>query len=54
MTDNPSRTEAEVEALRDLHAEDLFRGHLSNGCRTCGQTGDVGYPCPTIAALEES
>jgi hypothetical protein len=42
---------ARLEAVRELHAEDLFRGHLSNGCRTCGQTGDVGYPCPTIAAI---
>lgn len=42
---------AKLEAVRELHSEDIFRGHLSNGCRTCGNVGDVGYPCPTIIAL---
>jgi len=42
---------AALEAVRELHAEDLFRGHLSNGCKTCGN-GEDGYPCPTIRALE--
>jgi hypothetical protein len=37
--------------VRELHSEDIFRGHLSNGCRTCGN-GDNGYPCPTIIALD--
>ena len=46
-------SKAQIDAIRELHAEDLFRGHLSNGCKTCGPTGDVGYPCPTIAALDE-
>lgn len=41
-----------LKAIRELHAEDLFRGHLSNGCRTCGHVGDIGYPCPTILALD--
>lgn len=41
-----------LKTVRELHSEDLFRGHLSNGCRTCGNVGDVGYPCPTIIALD--
>jgi hypothetical protein len=43
--------QAQLDKVRELHAEDLFRGHLSNGCRTCGPIGDIGYPCPTIAAI---
>lgn len=41
-----------LQAIRELHAEDIFRGHLSNGCKTCGNVGDIGYPCPTILALD--
>ena len=43
-----------LDAVRELHSEDLFRGHLSNGCKTCGNVGDIGYPCPTILALNSS
>lgn len=42
--------QAALDAVRELHTEDVFRGHLSNGCRTCG--GGVGWPCPTIKALD--
>lgn len=38
---------AALRAVLALHQEDIFRGHLSNGCATCG--GD--YPCPTIRAV---
>lgn len=43
---------AKLDTIRELHTEDLFRGHLSNGCRTCGPIGDLGYPCPTIIAID--
>lgn len=46
-----AEVEEKLKAIRELHAEDIFRGHLSNGCRTCGN-GDNGYPCPTIFALD--
>lgn len=36
-----------LEGVAALHYEDLFRGHLSNGCKTCGQD----WPCPTITAV---
>jgi hypothetical protein len=36
-----------LDKVLALHYEDLFRGHLSNGCKTCG--GD--YPCPTVRAV---
>lgn len=49
-----SEVDEKLKAIRELHAEDLFRGHLSNGCRTCGPVGDVGYPCPTILALDSA
>lgn len=39
-----------IAKVAELHAEDLFRGHLSNGCKTCGN-GEHGYPCPTMAAV---
>jgi hypothetical protein len=39
---------ARLDAVLALHTEDLFRGHLSNGCKTCG--GGAGWPCPTVAA----
>jgi hypothetical protein len=42
--------QAALDAVRELHTEDVFRGHLSNGCRICG--GGVGWPCPTIEALD--
>jgi hypothetical protein len=41
-----------LTAIRELHKEDLFRGHLSNGCKTCGHGDGLGYPCPTIIALD--
>lgn len=40
-----------LERVAELHTEDIFRGHLSNGCKTCGNVGDAGYPCPTAAAV---
>jgi hypothetical protein len=40
---------AALDRVRALHTEDVFRGHLSNGCKTCG--GGADWPCPTIAAL---
>ncbi|MDQ0241210.1 hypothetical protein [Arthrobacter bambusae] len=36
-----------LEAVAGLHYEDVFRGHLSNGCKTCGHD----WPCPTITAV---
>jgi hypothetical protein len=48
------KVNAKLDAVRELHAEDLFRGHLSNGCKTCGNVGDIGYPCPTIIALDSA
>jgi hypothetical protein len=45
-------TEA-VDAVLALHTEDLFRGHLCNGCQVCGN-GENGYPCPTVAAIENA
>lgn len=47
-----AEVDEKLKAIRELHAEDLFRGHLSNGCKTCGNVGDIGYPCPTIIALD--
>lgn len=47
-----AEVDEKLQAIRELHAEDLFRGHLSNGCKTCGNVGDIGYPCPTILALD--
>lgn len=46
-----AEVDEKLKAVRELHSEDIFRGHLSNGCRTCGN-GDNGYPCPTIIALD--
>lgn len=47
-----AEVDEKLKAIRELHAEDLFRGHLSNGCKTCGHVGDIGYPCPTTLALD--
>lgn len=47
-----AEVDEKLQTIRELHAEDLFRGHLSNGCKTCGNVGDIGYPCPTILALD--
>lgn len=47
-----AEVDEKLNAIRELHSEDLFRGHLSNGCKTCGHVGDIGYPCPTILALD--
>jgi hypothetical protein len=49
-----AEVDEKLKTVRELHAEDLFRGHLSNGCKTCGNVGDIGYPCPTIIALDAS
>lgn len=43
-------SETAVDVLQHLHREDLFRGHLSNGCKTCG-FGAHGYPCATKSEL---
>ena len=45
-----AEVDEKLRTVRELHSEDIFRGHLSNGCKTCG--GGVGYPCPTITALD--
>lgn len=45
-TDLPAATTA-LRAVLDLHQEDLFRGHLSNGCKVC----DADYPCQTVKAV---
>lgn len=45
-TDIP-RLLAALDGVLALHYEDLFRGHLSNGCKTCGHD----WPCPTVAAV---
>lgn len=42
-----------LEAVLAIHREDLFRGHLSNGCRICGHGAD-GYPCPTVKAITDA
>lgn len=47
-----AEVDEKLQAIRELHAEDLFRGHLSNGCKTCGHGDGLGYPCPTISALD--
>jgi len=47
-----TRLLAAVEVVTALHTEDMFRGHMSNGCKVCG--GGVGWPCPTVAALSEA
>ena len=39
---------ATIERVRAVHVEDLFRGHLSNGCKTCSG-GE--WPCETATAL---
>lgn len=41
---------AAIEAVAELHHEDLFRGHLSNGCKVCGHD----WPCATYAALTQA
>ena len=43
--------DSQLAAVRDLHSEDLFRGHLSNGCASC--SGGT-YPCPTIVTLDKT
>ena len=53
-TDVPNLVAA-VEAVLALHEEDLYRGHLSNGCRTCGNgPNGEGYPCATVRAVEQA
>jgi hypothetical protein len=45
----------QTEAIREviaMHAEDFFRGHLSNGCVICGPDRDSTYPCRTVRTLE--
>ena len=50
-TDVPALVSA-LEAVLEIHQEDLFRGHLSNGCRICGHgPNDEGYPCATVTAI---
>jgi hypothetical protein len=39
-----------LEAVEALHEEDLFRGHLSNGCKTCA--GE--WPCLTVQAIDRA
>lgn len=39
---------ARIQAARELHRHEVFRGHLDNGCVICGHD----YPCPTIEALD--
>ena len=50
--DDHARLIAAVEAVLVEHSEDVFRGHLSNGCRICG--GSMGWPCPTVGAITEA
>jgi hypothetical protein len=50
--DDHARLIAAVEAVLVEHSEDMFRGHLSNGCRICG--GGRGWPCPTVGAIREA
>lgn len=47
-----ARLIAAVEAVLVEHSEDMFRGHLSNGCRICG--GGMGWPCPTVGAIQDA
>ena len=42
------QAEARIQAVRELHHHDVFRGHLDNGCAICGHD----WPCPTIRALD--
>lgn len=39
-----------LQAVLNLHQEDLFRGHLSNGCKTC-EGGE--WPCATYRAITD-
>jgi len=41
---------AAIEKVAELHHEDLFRGHLSNGCKVCGHD----WPCATYTALTQA
>ena len=50
--DDHARLIAAVEAVLVEHSEDVFRGHLSNGCRICG--GGRGWPCPTVGAVHNA
>lgn len=50
LSDEVVDIEATIDVLHHLHGEDLFRGHLSNGCKTCGN-GTIGYPCATKSEL---
>ena len=50
LLDLARKQQAALDAVKALHTEDVFRGHLSNGCRVCG--GGAGWPCPTTEALE--
>ena len=44
-----------LEAVLAMHYHDLFRGHLSNGCRICGHgPNDEGYPCPTVKTITDA
>lgn len=43
-----------VQKVIDMHSEDVFRGHLSNGCSICGPDNDVDYPCQTVQLLRKA
>jgi len=49
MTQELDAIKARLDAVLAIHVEDVFRGHLSNGCKVCG--GGVGWPCPTVIAI---
>ena len=53
-TNAPLMSKALLSIL-ELHKEDLFRGHLSNGCVVCGPapTGPA-YPCKTVELIKQS
>jgi len=53
MTAAP-RLLAALEAVLELHQEDVFRGHLSNGCKVCGFGEDGSVTCDTVKAIEEA
>lgn len=55
LLDENAKLRAALDAVAKLHEEDLFRGHLSNGCKVCGNGNNgQGYPCPTVRAITEA
>lgn len=55
LLDENAKLRAALDAVAKLHEEDLFRGHLSNGCKACGNGNNgQGWPCPTVRTITEA